>query len=539
MIMDLVLKSDAVFTGLKDGPERLAVGVRGNRIEKVCPPEEMASYIGSGTDVRDYGSQLIMPGFFDGHEHAFLGGIFGRAVDLSDCASEQEAARRVKDFADAHPELSWIIGTDWSNIAWEQARHPRKETLDALLPDTPVYLIDTEGHSAWLNSAAIKLSGVADVEEFGGDLVARDPDGSPTGYIAETPMLMVARLAFDMPMPVQEVIFDEFQRRTASLGITSVSNIQCYQGSDIDVGNVAVVKQFEREGRLNVRFFFAAGLTGDLERPRRLRQEYDSDKVRFSGLKHIVDGTATGWTALLLEPYADKPDSVGSSRIPVEELARRVVDADREGFRVRMHACGDGSVRRALDCCELAQKHNGKRDSRHTIEHIEIIAKEDIGRFAQLGVVASMQPDHLSICEKFADNPYFARLGERRAAETWPIRSILETGAHMQFGTDFPIYDNNPMLALYRGTTRLFNDGQPEGGWNPGEKVTMAQLLKGYTAGSAYGAFMEDRVGTLEEGKYADIVVLDHDLFSLDDPHEILKTAPILTLMDGRIVYER
>jgi predicted amidohydrolase YtcJ len=539
VIMDRVLKSNAVFTGLKDEPERLAIGIKDNLIQKVCSPEEMEPYISAKTDVRDYGDQLIMPGFFDGHEHAFLGGIFAKAVDLSGCASEQEAAQRVKDFADQHPELSWIIGTDWSSTEWKQPHHPRKETLDALLPNRPAYLIDVEGHSAWLNSAAIKLSGVADAQEFGPELVARDPDGSPTGYIAETSMLMVARLAFDMPMPVQEVIFDEFQRRTASLGITSVSNIQCYQGSDIDLGNIAIVKQFEQEGRLNVRFFFATGLTGNLERPRRLRQEYDSDKLRFSGLKHIVDGTATGWTALLLEPYADKPGFTGTSRILAEELARRVVDADREGFRVRMHACGDGSVRRALDCYELAQKRNGKRDSRHTIEHIEIIAKEDIGRFAKLGVVASMQPDHIGTCAKFADNPYFARLGERRAAETWPIRTILETGAHMQFGTDFPIYDNNPMLALYRGTTRVFDDGQPEGGWNPSEKVTMAQLLKGYTAGSAYGAFMEDHVGTLEAGKYADIVVLDHNLFALKDPHEILETAPVLTLMDGRIVYEK
>lgn len=539
MIMDRVLKSSAVFTGLKDEPEPLAIGIKGNVIQKVCSPEEMEPCIASETDVRDYGGQLILPGFFDGHEHAFLGGIFDRAVDLSGCASEEEAARRVKNFADQHPELSWIIGTNWSSTEWKRPHRPRKETLDGLVPHRPLYLINAEGHSAWLNSAAIKLSGVAEIGEFGGELVARDPDGSPTGYVAETPMPMVARLAFDMPLPVQEVIFDEFQRRAAALGITSVSNIQCYQGSDIDLGNISVVKRFEQEGRLTVRFFFATGLTGNLDRARRLRQEYDSDKVRFSGLKHIVDGTATGWTALLLEPYADKPGFVGTGRIPAEELARRVVEADREGFRVRMHACGDGSVRRALDCCELAQKLNGKRDSRHTIEHVEIIAREDIGRFAQLGVIASMQPDHIGTCAKFKDNPYFARLGERRAAQTWPIRTILETGAHMQFGTDFPIYDNNPMRALYRGTTRLFDDGQPEGGWNPGEKVTMAQLLKGYTAGSAYGTFMEDRVGTLEVGKYADIVVLNRNLFTLKDSKEILDTAPVLTLMDGRIVHEK
>lgn len=536
--MNLVIVGDRVFTGTDDTPREAAVGVVGNKIAKVCTRGEMDAFIGPDTVVRDYKGKLIMPGFFDGHEHAFLGGIFSRAVDLSDCKSESDAAGKVRAYADEHPELTWIVGTDWSSLAWSPSVRPRKESLDALLPETPVYLIDMEGHSAWINTAAIKSSGIETHTELGPELIERDETGAMTGYIAEAAMLVVARYAFDMPMSVQSDILEEFLDKTKRLGITSVSNIQCYQGSDIDLGNLAVIKEFEDEGKLTTRFFVAVGLTGDLERPRKLREMYASDKFRFSALKHIVDGTATGWTALMLEPYSDKPESCGSSRIPKEELEKRVVDADAEGFRVRMHACGDGSVRRALDCYEQAARVNGVRDSRHTIEHIEIINKSDIPRFKELGVIASMQPDHISICEKFADNPYFSRIGDQRASGTWPIKSIMDTGAHVQFGTDFPIYDNNPMLAVYRATTRTYNDKEPEGGWNPTEKISVAETLKAYTLGSAYGAFMEDKLGTLEEGKYADITVLDHDLFSVENPEDILKTSPCLTVMNGEIVYE-
>ena len=538
MEADLIITGDHVFTGLEDYPVRKAVCIRGNKIISVCSPEEAREYMGAATVVKEYPEQLIMPGFFDGHVHAFLGGIFARAVDLSKCRSEAEAVDTVKLFADAHPELHWIVGTDWSNLTWGTQNNPSKHSLDAKLPDKPVYLINLEGHSAWINSAAIKESGIANHKELKPELLERDKHGELTGYISEESMLVVAALAFDMPMCVQGEILQEFLDKAKKLGVTAISNIQCYQGSDIDIGNLEILREFEREGKLTTRFFVAVGLTGDLKRPRKLREMYHSDVFSFSGLKHIVDGTATGWTALMVDPYSDKPDSIGSSRITKEDLEKRVVAADKEGFRVRMHACGDGSVRRALDCYEKAQIENGKRDSRHTIEHIEIIKKEDIPRFVQLGVVASMQPNHISLCDSFDDNPYFDRLGKDRAAGTWPIRSIMETGAHVQFGTDFPIYELNPMLAVFRATTRLYNDGKPSGGWNPSEKIGLSETLKAYTYGSAYGAFMEDKLGTLECGKYADIVVLDKNLFSLDDPWQILETKPCLTVSNGRIVFE-
>jgi len=239
----------------------------------------------------------------------------------------------------------------------------------------------------------------------------------------------------------------------------------------------------------------------------------------------------------MVEPYSDKPESVGFTRIPPGELKRRILDADREGFRVRVHACGDGSVRLGLDCYEAARKQNGKWDSRHTIEHIEIIQESDIPRFAQLGVVASMQPSHLAMCEDFKDNPYPAILGKERERLTWPIKSMLDSGAAVQFGTDYPIVDNNPMLGIHRAVTRAFDRGTPDGGWNPEEKIPLAQALKCYTRGSAYGAFVEDELGTLEEGRLADIIVLSKDLFAID-PKEYLGVTALLTVMDGKIIHK-
>jgi predicted amidohydrolase YtcJ len=239
----------------------------------------------------------------------------------------------------------------------------------------------------------------------------------------------------------------------------------------------------------------------------------------------------------MIEPYTDDPNCIGSTVKPIDQLRDWIIKADREGFRIRLHACGDGAVRAALDFFEEAAKINGKRDSRHTIEHIENIHPDDIKRFAELGVIASMQPEHLAMTETYKDNPYPEKLGPERIKLSWPIKTLMNAGATVTFGTDCPVVDLDPFVGIYRALTRVHNDGEPAGGWNPAERIDLATAIRGFTQAPAYMEFREKELGTLEAGKFADIIVLDRNLFTIP-VDEIRETKVKITMMDGKIVYE-
>lgn len=533
---DLVLASDAIFTGLEDEPFRGSVAIKGRYIIAVGSEEEIKPYIGSETKVYDYGDQLIMPGFQDFHLHLFLGSLSQDSVSLHEAKSEEEAAEMVKRFADTRPDDPWVFGFRWYHIYWDEKKLPHRSTLDELLPDRPVFLLNDECHGAWLNSKALEELGIdknTPDPPFGE--IVRDENGEPTGFLYETAMKFAEKAFKSIPGQRQIELFQSFLDKAASLGITAVSDMLPLPG--LELGNLDLYREFEQQGKLTTRIQFLAALNGDLERPRYLREKYQSDKLKLSGLKQFLDGVPIAYTAYLVDPYSDNQNTRGDTLIPIDQVKKWAVEADREGFRIRFHACGDGAVRLGLDCFEEAQKTNGVRDSRHTIEHIEVIHPDDIDRFSQLGVIASMQPEHLAAAERFEDNAYLSRLGKERERFTWPIRTLKQRGARMAFGTDFPVVELNPMTEIYRAVTRVHDDGKPFGGWNPDEKITLAEALRDYTLGSAYGGFREDELGTLEKGKLADVIVLDRNLFNVSA--EEMKEARVeLTVMDGKVVFE-
>jgi predicted amidohydrolase YtcJ len=365
--------------------------------------------------------------------------------------------------------------------------------------------------------------------------IERDISGEPTGFLYETAMGLVAQEAFKFSDDRLARLFKSFLAKAAGLGVTSVGDMLPLPG--MELGNPEIYREFEKQAKLTVRIHLVAGLNDDLEIARRLKKTYTSDKLRFSALKNFLDGVAITYTALMLEPYADKPDVKGTPLIPLDVIKERVKNADKEGFRIRLHACGDGAVRLGLDCIEEAQRVNGQRDARHTLEHIENIHPDDIKRFGRIGVIASVQPEHLAITAGFYENPYRQRLGRKREMLSWPNKTLLNGGATLALGSDYPVVELNPMIELYRAVTRLHNDGKPLGGWNPKEKLSLAEALRAYTIGSSYAAFRETDLGTLEEGKLADIIVLDRNLFEIP-AEEILETKVRLTIMDGCVVYE-
>ncbi|WP_078596347.1 amidohydrolase [Evansella clarkii] len=532
---DVILMSNTVFTGLKKEPEAASIAIKGNRIKAVGPKDEISSFIGTETKVYDFGDQLIMPGLHDFHIHLMMGSIEMDSVNLLDAKSQEEALEMVRTFAENRPEEEWILGFAWDNENWGNPKLPHRFSLDMVVKDRPVILSHVECHHAWVNSKALEMMGITKHTEdppFGE--FAKDSTGELTGIAYEHAMILMYEGAFSSYSEDKKVtLLRNFFQAAAASGVTSVNDVYMPQRESLD--EFPILKQMEENGELTARVHFSPPLNGDLEKARHIKETYFTEKIQFSGLKQFVDGVLGSRTASLLEPYSDKRETRGTTAFPPDRLNKWIVDADREGFRVRLHAIGDGAVRLALDAYEEARKQNGVRDSRHTIEHIEVIHKEDIKRFHELGVIASMQPYHLSAAEK---SVYTARIGKDREELAFPINTLKKAGARLAFGSDFPVVPLNPMLGIFNAITRTDITMDPENVWNQDECITISETLKAYTNGSAYGSFREHELGTLEEGKLADIAVLDRNLFNIP-PEEILSAKVILTMMDGKVVYEK
>ena len=534
MHADTILTSSAVFTGLEDQPRPAAVAIRGNRIVAVGTKEELAPWRGESTLELDFGDRLVMPGFHDFHLHLMMGSVAMRSAILATARSREEAVEMVRQHAQEHPERDWVIGFAWDAGYWSDPRLPNRYDLDAVVADRPVLLFHAEGHYAWVNSKALELAGIdretAD-PEFGS--IERDESGEPTGILYEGAIARCGELAFDFSTEEQKGLLRDFLRHAAELGVTSVNDMYGLE-MNRKLVNFELYRECEESGELTVRIHLLPELNGDLERAKQLRDKYRSPFLQFTGLKQFIDGVITGYTAYLLEPYADDPTTKGSTTNPPEVIKDWVVAADREGFQIRFHAIGDGAIRLALDAFAAAREANGKRDSRHCVEHVEVLHPDDLTRFAELGVIASMQPEHLAQSER---GVYTSRIGAKRDRYVFAMNSLKKTGAVLALGTDFPIASLQPMLEIYRAVTRIDSSGLPEQVWHPDERLTLAEALRAYTAGSAYGSFRDHELGTLEAGKLADLIVLDRNLFA-GPAEEILQTQVWMTMVDGRIVYK-
>ncbi|WP_120188752.1 amidohydrolase [Ammoniphilus oxalaticus] len=532
---DWVIKSQAIFTG--DGSEPISgcIAIRGDRILAVGDERQMEGYLGPNTKQIDAGDRLVLPGFHDFHLHLWIGSLAHHYADLSTCYSEEATVQKIAEFAEERPDDPWVLGFGWHHINWPDQQLPTRHSLDQQISDRPVFLLNEELHSAWLNTKALEMVGIDRATKdpsFG--RIERDEKGEPTGFLYETAVVLALE-ALDVPIEKKDELMCGFLQQAASLGITSVSDMLPLPG--FEAGDPAWYAQYEARGELTARIHFLIALDGDWGRAERMREQYQSDKLQFSGLKQFVDGVPLTYTGYLLEPYTDSPGEVGATLFERETYEKWIVEADRRGFRARLHACGDGAVRLALDCFEKARKVNGPRDARHCIEHIEVIDPADLGRFADLGVIASMQPEHMT-AGSVDTHAYVDRLGPERIRYTWPIGSLQKSGAQLIFSSDYPVVELNPLVGIYRAVTRRQYDGRPVDGWHPQERITLADALTYYTKAPAYGVFREHELGTLEPGKKADIIILDRNLFSAE-MDELLETKVELTMMDGKVVYRR
>ncbi|AZV63860.1 amidohydrolase [Peribacillus frigoritolerans] len=528
-VADVIISSNTVFTGLSDQPEPASIAIKDNKIVAIGTEEEIKHCAGEHTKIYQFKDQLIMPGFHDFHLHIMQGAVALNSVNLFAARSEDEALEIIVKFTESNPENQWVIGFTWDAGYWDTQQLPTRHSLDHILPDRPALMFHAEGHYAWVNTKALEIANITRHSEnpFYG-IIGRDENGEPNGILYEKAMDAVIRNAFNFSNSQKNEIFSNFLAHAASLGVTSVNDLHGLK----TIESLDVFKEFEDNGKLTTRIHLWPALNGDLGHSKQLRVTYQSDKLRVSGLKQFIDGVITARTAYLLEPYSDQPETRGETSFAPETIKKWVVDADKEGFSIRFHAIGDGAIRLALDAYEEAQKTNGKRDSRHSVEHIEVIHPDDIHRFSELGVTVSMQPDHLAMSER---GVYTEQVGAEREKYVFSINTLQKTGAKLAFGTDFPIDILNPLLQIYRAVTRIDSSGKTV--WHPHECITLAEALKAYTSGPAYGTFREQELGTLEAGKLADIIVLERNLFEVL-LEEIPDIKVLLTIVDGQVVYD-
>lgn len=534
MKADLIIQGSAVFTGLKDHPEELAIAIKDNKIVATGTIDEITTFKSDATQIIDAGDKLVMPGFHDTHLHLMAGVLFTQyACNLYEAKSLAETLDMLKQFADAHPDREWVIGTGWDYTAWGETEFPTRQDIDAVISDRPVFLLHAEGHYAWVNTKALEIANITkDTENPEYGIIYKDANGEPTGILIETAIALAGEYAYDFSPEERREMLAKFMEHANSFGVTSVNDFYMSRAHE-KLEDYTVYEEFDKANKLTTRIHLYPPLNGDLEMAKRMKERYQSPMLKFTGLKQFIDGVVTGYTALMLDPYKDKPDTKGELSFPEETLQKWVTEADRAGYQIRFHTIGDGAVRLGLDLFENAQKENGKRDSRHALEHIEVIAPSDIPRFKELGVQASVQPTHLALMPR---ESHTERVAEEKFPYLYPNATLKNAGAVMPYSSDFPISPINPLPGIFHAVTRM--DYYLEEPWNEQESISLAEALKAYTQVSAYSVFREDELGTIEPGKFADIVILDRNLFDVP-AKEILETTVETTIVDGKIVYQK
>ncbi len=530
--MNIILKSKSIFDSIGDEPFEGYVVVEENKIKNVEKgeiPDELVC--DSKYRIIDCEERTILPGICDPHIHLYLGAINMATVNLYDCISEDEAAKKIAEFYKDRDD-KWCLAFGWTHYKWEGEKLPTKHSLDKYISDRPVLAFNDEIHGAWVNSKALEICGIdKDTLDPLENTIFRDEHGIPSGYLLEQPaMRLAADIALVDDVDYEKKLIAQFIEGAHKRGVTSVGDVHV-----MDINKYEACKELEKEGNLNLRVFFSPPIETTLEKAIALKKEYNSNKLSFLGLKGFVDGVPLGHTGYMVEEYTDKPGYRGEPFLDLEWLNEKTVELYKNDIPVRLHACGDAAVRASLDAIEKAQNISGKKDVRNTIEHIECIHKDDIDRFGNLDVIASIQPAHL-VMEDMETHPIYGILGETRAEYSWLGKTLLNNGAKMAFGTDYPIVELEPMETVYRATTRTMANDLPREGYNPKEKFNVSEALKGITSWASYLMKAEKYIGTLEVGKIADIAVLDKNIF-VTDVFDIIDIKFDLTIFDGEIVH--
>lgn len=534
----LVALHGKIWTENPRQPEAEAIAVASRRILAVGSDAEIQKYIGPETQVIDLQGRRVVPGFNDAHVHFFWGGQSLTSVQLRDVTSRQQFTDRMAAFARTRPAGEWIVDGNWDEEKWSPVELPTHEWIDAVTPNNPVWVNRSDGHMMLANALAMKLAGITkNTPDVPGGVIVRDKDGNPTGIFKDAAKDLVERV---IPPPsgrqVDEAILAA-QKYALDNGVTSVQDMG-FTGSKAADMQALVVRGYQRllsEGKLKVR----VSARFPLDHYRRLADlglmtNFGNDTLVIGSLKAFADGSLGSGTAWFFQPYNDAPANSG---LPTEQLANPrqffadLQGADRAGLHIATHAIGDRANKTILDLYQRLEEQDGPADRRLRIEHAQHLRPEDIPRFGQLHVIASVQPYHCIDDGRWAER----RIGHERARTTYAFKSLLDSGAVLAFGTDWFVAPIDPFATVYAAVTRRTLDGKNPNGWFPEQKLTVPESVHAYTVGSAYAESQDNIKGSIEPGKLADFDVLSQDIFHID-PVEIDNTKAVIVVVGGEVV---
>ncbi len=531
---DVIFTHANVFTAHPLQPHAQAVAVRGRQIVWVGDAADAPAWQGTMTRLIDAHGCTLMPGFIDSHFHLFWGSLELGDIQLNQVHSFEQVAEVVRQFAYAHPDHPWLVGQGLIYNLGPDRQPLTRHQLDALVADRPLIVFAYDGHTAWANTQALRRANLlAHAQAIGpNSQIVLGPDGLANGELREPGAFSPVQQLIPPPSEARKrALLRQGLALAARYGVTSVHNM------DGREGQIHLYAALEEAGELTLRVYVPYDVTPEtapevLAEAAALRQTYHSPMLRSGCVKFFMDGVIESYTGLLLDDYAGQPGQRGGANYSAAHFAQMAGEADRLGLQIFVHAVGDGAVRRSLEGFEAAQQANGLRDSRHRIEHIELIHPADVPRFAHLGVIASMQPAHAPLTAH-TDDVWPLRVGEARWERSFAWQTLRAGGARLVFGSDWPVASQNPLEGVYAALNR-----QPWAPGQPDQRQTLVETLMAYTRDAAYAEFQEHRKGQVRAGMLADLVLLSADLFATP-PEEIRQVEPVLTMCDGRIVFER
>jgi predicted amidohydrolase YtcJ len=535
----LALVDGHIWTENPAQPEAEAIAVYGNRILRVGTSEEVRRLAGPATKVIDLHGRRVVPGFNDAHVHFVDGGQGLAGVQLRDASSQAEFRERIAKFAETQPAGAWIVDGWWDHERWTPAALPTHQLIDDVTSKNPIFIQRLDGHMGLANALAMKLSGVdRNTKDVPGGVIVSDAAGNPTGIFKDSAMDLIERAIPPLSLEETETAILAAQREAARNGVTSVQEMADTTEDTTGPEHVRALQALGREGRLKVRISVNLRLLDwkYLANPG-IQAGFNDGLIQVGGLKAFADGGLGASTAWLFAPYNDAPNTSGLASDELqhpEQMYADIKGADKAGLQVAIHAIGDRANRTILDMYQRLEKENGPRDRRLRIEHAQHLTAQDIPRFAELHVIASMQPYHAIDDGRWAEK----RLGPERIRYAYDFKSLLDSGAMLAFGSDWPVAPLEPLMGIYAVVTRRTLDGKNPNGWVPEQKITVAQAVHAYTVGAAYAQFDEKEKGSLEPGKLADMAVLSRDIFHID-PVQIENTRVDLTILDGQVIYDR
>lgn len=529
---DLIITNAKIWTVDKALPSAQAVAVLGDRIVAVGSVAAIDAWRGARTKVIDAQGKLLLPGFNDAHVHFVSGGMQLDNVQLNDAPTPQEFARRIAERAKSTPKGEWILGGNWDETKWNPPALPTKELIDSATPHTPVFVTRYDGHMGLANSLALRLAGITSkTPDPPGGSIVRDANGNPTGALKDAATDYIYKVVPPLSHDQRVKIIKKAMAHAASLGVTSVQHM------NPDYADIAAYAELLDRGEMITRIY-AAPLITQVEDQTKIgiRRAFGGPYLRIGALKAYADGSLGSGTAYFFEPFTNQPNNRGllsDEMHPVSLMRDRMMAADSAGLQLCTHAIGDQAISITLDLYSELVKAHGVADRRLRIEHAQHMAAKDFDRFADLHVIASVQPYHAIDDGRFAES----RIGRDRSSRTYAFRTFLDHGVRLALGTDWEVAPLDPMQTVYAAVTRATLDSKNPNGWFPEQKLSVAEAVEGYTMGSAYAEFQEREKGSITPGKLGDLVLLSQDIFSIP-PEDIKNVKALMTVVGGKIVWE-